>query len=321
MSTATLKGPRWVELRLHRTALRTLLGAVLLAAAVTAFLRWGAGAYPPVSDCGSGPCEATFLGFPDGEYLLREAMLKASHALLLLPLAVGVFVAGPFVARELESGAHKLAWTQSVTPVRWLASRLTTAAAIGAAVALTLMAVFRFGAADLLGSSNMHWADRGMYEASGPVLVAYCLFAVAVGTLTGLLVRRTLLAASLTGLVTGAVLALLGSLRWQLVPVTQASGPTTTMEPLWIKALPRGAFMTDSGVTNAAGERFVARACIPDQMAHFSCPSDTRITGWFLDYHPRSHFWYTQFIETGIVLALAAAAVWAAFLVLRRRTP
>ncbi|MDQ8704839.1 ABC transporter permease [Streptomyces sp. LHD-70] len=322
MSTATLKGPRWVELRLHRTTLHTLLLALLLAAAATAFLRWGASAYPPVTDCGEAvPCEATFLGFADGEHLLREAMLKASHALLLLPLAVGVFVAGPFVARELESGAHKLAWTQSVPPARWLASRLTTAAAIAAAVALTLMAVFRFGAADLLGSWDMHWSDRGVYEASGPVLVAYCLLAVAIGTLTGLLVRRTLLAASLTGLVTGAVLALLGSLRWQFLPVAQASGPTTTMEPHWIKALPRGAFMTDSGVTNAAGERFVARQCTPDQMAHFSCPSDTRIAGWFLDYHPRSHFWYTQFIETGIVLALAAAAVWAAFLVLRRRTP
>ncbi|MDI3388946.1 ABC transporter permease [Streptomyces sp. B-S-A8] len=315
-----LKGPRWVELRLHRTALRATLAALLLAAALTVFLRWGASAYPPVDvDC-FGPCEPTFLGFADGEHLLREAMNKASHALLLLPLLVGFFVAGPYTARELESGTHQLAWTQSVTPARWLASRLTTAAALSTGFALAAMAVFRFGSADLRGSWNMSWADRGVYEGSGPVLVAYCLFAVAVGTLTGLLVRRTLLAASLTGLVTGAVLAVLGSVRWQLWPVVQVSGPATTMEPHWIKARPPGSFMTDTGVTNAAGERFIARQCTPDQMAHFPCPSDTRITGWFLDYHPRSHFWYTQFVETGIVLALAAAAAYAAFRVLRRRT-
>ncbi|MFM9368003.1 ABC transporter permease [Streptomyces sp. Da 82-17] len=321
MSTPLLKGPRWVELRLHRPTLRTALAVLVLAAATTVFLRWGASAYPPVDRSCVGPCEPTFLGFADGEHLLREAMGKASHALLLFPLLVGVFVAGPFTARELEAGTHRLAWTQSVTPARWLASRLATAAGITAGLALALMAVFRFGAADLLGSWNMHWADRGVYEASGPALLAYCLFAVAVGTLTGLLVRRTLLAGSLTALVTGALLALLGTLRWQLWPVVQASGPATTMEPHWIGVLPRGAFMTDVGVTNAAGERFVARQCTPDQMAHFPCPSDTEIAGWFADYHPRSHFWYTQFVETGIVLALAAAAVWAAFLVLRRRTP
>ncbi|NBE50339.1 ABC transporter permease [Streptomyces boluensis] len=318
--TSLLKGPRWTELRLHRTALRTTLIALVLAAAVTAFVRWAASAYPPVEGACDGVCEPTFLGFANGEHLLGEATVQASHALLLLPLLIGVFIAGPFTARELESGTHQLAWTQSVTPTRWLASRLATATTLAVATALVLMAIFRFGASDLLGAWNMNWPDRGVYEATGPALVAYCLFAVAVGTLVGLLVRRTLLAASLTALVTGTVLAVLGSVRWQLWPVVQASGPATTMEPHWMKVLPRGAFMTDVGVTNAAGERFIARQCTPDQMAHFPCPSDTRIAGWFLDYHPRSHFWYTQFIESGIVLVLAAAAAYAAFRVLRRRT-
>ncbi|MET9968858.1 hypothetical protein ABZZ80_23740, partial [Streptomyces sp. NPDC006356] len=38
-------------------------------------------------------------------------------------------------------------------------------------------------------------------------------------------------------------------------------------------------------------------------------------------YHPRSHFWPLQYVETGIVLAVAAAATLTAFAVLRRRTP
>lgn len=36
------------------------------------------------------------------------------------------------------------------------------------------------------------------------------------------------------------------------------------------------------------------------------------------DYHPASHFWPLQLVETGILLALAALAVFAAFRVLRR---
>ncbi|MEU2562600.1 hypothetical protein ABZ626_25145 [Streptomyces longispororuber] len=39
------------------------------------------------------------------------------------------------------------------------------------------------------------------------------------------------------------------------------------------------------------------------------------------DFPPRFPFWYTQLIECGIVLALAAVAACAACAVLRRRTP
>ncbi|MEK8144329.1 hypothetical protein NKH18_28275 [Streptomyces sp. M10(2022)] len=43
------------------------------------------------------------------------------------------------------------------------------------------------------------------------------------------------------------------------------------------------------------------------------------MTGWFYDYHPASHFWPLQLVETGILLVLAALAVALAFRVLRRR--
>lgn len=48
--------------------------------------------------------------------------------------------------------------------------------------------------------------------------------------------------------------------------------------------------------------------------------ADRDITGWFVDNHPPSHLWPLQLVETGIVLALTALAVTAAFRVLRRRT-
>jgi hypothetical protein len=44
-------------------------------------------------------------------------------------------------------------------------------------------------------------------------------------------------------------------------------------------------------------------------------------TGIYAEYHPASHYWPLQFVETGIVLALAAAAVAASFWLLRRRLP
>lgn len=48
--------------------------------------------------------------------------------------------------------------------------------------------------------------------------------------------------------------------------------------------------------------------------------ADHDITAHYLDYHPASHFWPVQLVETGILLALAALALTLAFRVLRRRT-
>ncbi|MWA12060.1 ABC transporter permease [Streptomyces sp. BA2] len=321
MSSPLLRGPRWADVRLHRTALWTVGGLVLLAAVVTGYLRWAASAYPvPTTDC-YGPCEDTFLGFSSAMDLLSSTMEKGAVALLLLPVLIGAFVAGPMIGREMESGAYKLAWTQSVSPARWLASKLTTAAALTVGGALVLMAVFQLGAWNLLGRWNLSWTDRGVYEAIGPVLIAYCLLAVAVGALAGLLLRRTLLGMSVTGVVTGGVLLALGSVRWHLFPVATVSGPASGRSTGYtMHDVPVDSLIMDMGVHNAAGERFVAGQCSPEQMAAFPCPSDTRITGWYADIHPHSHFWYVQLIETGIILALTAAAAYAAFRVLRRRT-
>lgn len=50
------------------------------------------------------------------------------------------------------------------------------------------------------------------------------------------------------------------------------------------------------------------------------CFTDHGVTGYYLDYHPASHFWPLQLIGTGIVLTVAAAAVGTAFWLLRRGT-
>ncbi|MEU6681243.1 ABC transporter permease [Streptomyces sp. NPDC046925] len=322
MSAPLLRGPRWADVRLHRTTLWTALGLLVFAAVLTGFFRWAAAAYPQTLDsCGAGPCENAFLGFASAQDLLNEFMRKASKGLLLLPLLIGVFVAGPMVGRELESGLHRLAWVQSVTPARWLASKLTVAATLAVAGTLALMGIFQLGASGVLGRWNLSWSEQGVFETTGPTLVAYSLLAVAVGALAGLLVRRTLLAMSLTGLVTGGVLLGLGNLRWHLFPVDTVSGPASgTSTSYTMHDLPVDSLIMDMGVHNAAGERFVAGQCSPDQMADFPCPSDTGITGWYAEFHPHAHFWYVQLIETGIVLALTAAVSYAAFRVLRRRT-
>jgi len=54
------------------------------------------------------------------------SFLEAALGLVVLvvPALIGVFWGAPLIARELETGTFRLAWTQSVTRTRWLAVKL-----------------------------------------------------------------------------------------------------------------------------------------------------------------------------------------------------
>ena len=60
---------------------------------------------------------------------------------IVVPGIIGIFWGAPLVARELETGTFRLAWTQSVTRTRWLAVKLAVVGLASMAVAglLSLM--------------------------------------------------------------------------------------------------------------------------------------------------------------------------------------
>ncbi|MFJ5936764.1 ABC transporter permease [Streptomyces sp. NPDC093071] len=327
MSTPTLKGPYWVTARQYRRTL-WLAGALVLAAlAVIGGLRIWDLQYPDVY------VEDGYQRAADnnsGYHMLRFGMEQLSVGMLLLPLLAGAFVAGPLVAREFESGTYKLSLTQSVSPAAWLRAKLLTATAAALATTLVLMAVFRIGWGRTSGTWNLNWSDRGPYEASGVVLLAYVLAAVAVGALVGQLVRRTLLAMAVTGLVMGVVALVLGALRWSFLTVKTVTGARDAA--LWP---PENGFMMDTGLLTASGARFDESVCWDEvneapgldamedggMKLHEACLTRHGVNAQYVDYHPESHFWPTQLIEAGILLALAALAAYAAFRVLRARHP
>ncbi|MFE0772548.1 ABC transporter permease [Streptomyces sp. NPDC058861] len=327
MSTPALRGPSWVTVRQYRRTLWLTGALVLLALAVIGALRIWDAQYPDVSmeDGYALPADGN-----RGFALLRSGIAQLAAGMALLPLLVGAFVAGPLIAREFESGTHKLSLTQSVTPAAWLRAKLLTAAAVALATALALMGVFRIGWDRVSGTWDLSWSDRGPYEASGVVLFAYLLAAVAVGALVGQLIRRTLAAAAATGLAMGTILLVLGELRWSFLSVKTVTGPRGAT--LWT---PDNGLVTDTGLLTSSGARFDQSVCWDEVnstsgldgtedggMKIFeNCLTRRGATGQYLDYHPQSHFWPTQLIETGILLALAALAGYAAFRVLRARHP
>ncbi|QES46036.1 hypothetical protein DEJ49_16725 [Streptomyces venezuelae] len=235
-------------------------------------------------------------------------------AMLGLPCLIGAFVAGPIVAKDLESGTYTWAWTQSVTPARWLAARLAVVAALVVSGVVLFTAVQRWAwtTGPELEYGRAAWYERAMYGSLGTVGIGYALLGLAVGALAGLLLRRVLLAMAAAAAVTLGAVVLLPLARHHLWATE-----TATWAPTYPQATPNFGLPVERGMLTADGKRLPESLCWgPDPKA---CIAEHHVTGWYSDFHPSSHFWPLQLVETGILLALAAAVTYAAFRILRRR--
>jgi ABC-2 family transporter protein len=125
-----------------------------------------------------------------------EALRLLGTGLIGVPAFIGAFWGAPLVARELEMGTHRLAWTQSVSRRRWLATKLAIAAVASALLTAVFSAAFTWWSLpfDRLGNrvGTANFGQRGIAP------IAYALFALVLGTLLGTLIRRTVPAMAAT---------------------------------------------------------------------------------------------------------------------------
>ncbi|MFE7778924.1 ABC transporter permease [Streptomyces sp. NPDC057445] len=292
--------------RQHHTLLRTAL--VLLALGVGALVAARLAYSPRMLGCTPTPCpdDAIVLAHSSAYDWLLRILDRTSTVIMLLPLLIAAVAAGPLTARELESGTYKPAWTQSVSPARWLASKLVPAAVALTMGTLLLNAAWRWGWKSVHSSMVMQLWDNQVYAAVGITSFANGLLGLAIGVLSGLLVRRTLVAMAVSAALAGGVLAALAALRPYLWPWVSITGDDHANGP--------GDWWFRSGMLDASGRRLFWEDCTPGN-------GDTCMAGaktFFADVHPPSDFWPIQLVETGIGLALAALATFTAFRVLRR---
>ncbi|MFG2955914.1 hypothetical protein ACGF5O_19600 [Streptomyces sp. NPDC048291] len=120
-------------------------------------------------------------------------------------VAVAAWAGGALIGRELESGTARVAWTQSVSPARWLAGKLTVAALPLAAGGGLLALVFGWVWSSDRPQLVSNWTYDRVFIAHGPLLPALLLLGLAVGALAGLALGRTLPALGAAAAVTLAV--------------------------------------------------------------------------------------------------------------------
>ncbi|MGW7252988.1 ABC transporter permease [Streptomyces sp. NPDC054834] len=308
---------RWL-LRLHRPALLLWAGLVVLGAAL---LLWLAGpltdaaaqAWRQWNSCRNGP-NCPF----DQEPVLffSDTYTYLTLALAALPLLTAAWAGAALVGREMESGTAQLAWTQGVTPARWLVAKLAlpTVAVTAGTSLLVLLHRRAWSAAHSRGVTLDLWNEIWTFHANGPTTVAFALAGLAAGAFAGMLWRRTLPALVLGLVLTAGIRVLAEVLLPHLWPAVTR-----------VTSLKEGYVFTginvDRGLVTATGAHIPAPAC--DNLSTNGCHrayEKLGAVGYYSSYHPASHFWPLQLTTTALVLALAALLTAGAFLVLRRLT-
>ena len=116
---------------------------------------------------------------------------------LAVPALLGMFLGGPAVAREVETGTAHFAWTQAVTRRHWLTVKtgwlLLAAVAWGGAVGA--LVTWWSGPRNTVALNQF---NPGTFDVQGIMPAAYSLFAMALGIAAGTLIRRVLPALGVT---------------------------------------------------------------------------------------------------------------------------
>ena len=287
----------WVSWRQHRGQAITCL-AVLAALAVYAILLGTSMRTAFGNDALTGclarsqgtACRAAVQAFTNR--FGSEVNIAFWSVTLIVPGLIGVLVGGSLIARELEYGTWRLAWSQTVPRARWLAVKL--ALVIGGLVvlgaAMTAVITWYRAPMDRLTGHLQH----NIYDFEGLVLTAYILCAFGFAVLAGLLLRR-----SIPAMVAAFIPWLAIRLVIEFVFRDHFLAPLTAT----------------ANCTQGCGEgiRFVPQATgrIGDLVLS--------INGNVVTYQPADRFWTFQFIEAGIFVALTAAALGTTIWLLHRR--
>jgi hypothetical protein len=224
------------------------------------------------------------------------------------PPVIGIFWGVPLLVREFDRGTYQVAWTQSVTRLRWLAVKV---ALVGAALVLIGLAFGLVASAWFADNAPLGMTRLGeTFGATGIVPAGWFLLVFAIGAASGAVLRRMLPAMA----VTIGIFAVLVVGSW-LVRNTYAAPEVTRTGP------PSTATVVDLGWENAAGD-FVSMDDVGEVCAGqegVGCMRERGYDQQVTYYQPDSRYWRFQWTELGLLLAGTAVFGGVAFYATSRR--
>jgi len=246
--------------------------------------------------------------------------------LQLVPVLIGAFAGAPVLARELETGTFRYAWTQGFGRWRWALAKLVMLAVVLAAATAAFGVLVswyfqpEFAAGDQFQASPLVTLF-GLRQVTFP---AWTVAAFAIGALAGMLIRRVVPAIVATlAVYAGLAFEVAGFARAHyLTPLVTTSNNfnvpgtnTAWVISQWFTKDGRFAFGSNPplGILN--------QFCSSPGKGGPSfepCLAPHGYTQW-TSYQPASRFWPFQWIEGGWLLALSVLLLGITIWLVRRR--
>lgn len=183
----------WVTWRHHRIA----LGGVAVLLGALALWLWRVGlelhqAFAAAIAChpaSSAACATLTIDFD-----ATGGMLKGGFVLQPVPALIGAFVGPVVLARELETGTFRYAWTQAFGRWRWTLAKLVLLGAAVTALAGAFSALVSWYYQPYLTPGRLYSASsplhHWLFDLRGVAFAVWALTAFAMGGLAGMLIRR-----------------------------------------------------------------------------------------------------------------------------------
>ncbi len=253
--------------------------------------------------------------------------------LQLVPALIGAFTGAPVLARELETGTFRFAWTQGFGRWRWVLAKLVLLAVVLAAAGAAFGVLVSWYYQPEFATSHQ---ALGLVENSPLVTLfslrevtfpAWTLAAFTISALAGMVIRRVVPAIVATlALYAGLAFAAGGFLREHyLAPLVNHALNLPGASTAWIISQ----WSTRNGRFAFAGDPppdLLNQYCSAGSAAKNGPPGDMfaqclaphGFVQW-TSYQPASRFWTFQLIEGGWLLALSAALIAIVVFLVHRR--
>jgi hypothetical protein len=330
-----MAGVTW---RQHRAALAGV--AALLGALAVWLWRMGVPlhqAYAAAFACrpaASAACQDLVVSFnssADGHFMGSKG--PGGVLLQVLPALIGAFTGAPVLARELETGTFRFAWTQGFARWRWALAKLVLLAVVLAVATAAFGALVAWYFQPYGGASpqvpglfeNSPFGD--LFSLREVTFPAWTVAAFAIAALAGMLIRRVVPAiAAALATCAGLAFAAAGLLRQHyLTPLvtTAVSLPgasTAWVISQWSTLNGRFAYAGDPPlnlVNQYCGSSSGAKLGPPGAV-FTQCLAPHGYVQW-TSYQPAGRLWPFQWIEGGWLLALAALLIAVTVWLVQRR--
>ncbi len=309
----------WVSWREQRA--ETIVAALIVALVAAALLPSGLHMASVYDHDGLAACVGAHPSPACGEVVSSftsrfEGVANLIAWLTLLPGIIGVLLAAPFVL-QLEHGTYRLDWTQSVSPRRWIVTKLGLAVVVAVAASLAFIGFITWWREPLVHLDGR--MDNSVFDSEGTVVIGYTLFALGLALAIGVVWRRAAPAVLVAfGAYFGIRLFVDFWLRQRLVPPRELTFKAGAAEPPSL----RHAWVITEGPSDRFGHLLRPRVTRAQLQACANAVGDlkgcliSKGPSGFMHavFQPASRFWTMQLVETalfaGAVIALIGFAAW-----------